>query len=318
MPLLKRPSPFDDPDWLFELKYDGFRALAVIEHGRAQLISRNGHPFASFAELAKHIAASVPNTNLTVLDGEIVCIDKKGKPQFRNLLFHRGDPCFFAFDVLTCDGKDWRGEQLIDRKQELRRLLARVRVNSRLKSVEHIDGSGTALFHQVCELDLEGIVAKHKFGPYITHRENSTWYKIRNREYSQIQGREKLFERDRHREPVAGWHSCALACEEWGRIMDGIECPTCHTVYFIDHAINRERLCQRTKNAERFWTLHCMMCGQKISFRKQQINWYVAERAAFEQGYAREGEWEILRRSTREQAMDEATETFVKERARRK
>src|SRR5437773_7551871 len=49
MPLLKRAAPFDDPAWIFELKYDGFRALAVIEHGRAQLISRNGHPFASFA-----------------------------------------------------------------------------------------------------------------------------------------------------------------------------------------------------------------------------------------------------------------------------
>jgi hypothetical protein len=75
-----------------QLKYDGFRALAVIENGRAQLISRNGHPFASFAELSEHIAASVPNTRLTVLDGEIVCVDQKGKPQFRDLLFHRGNP----------------------------------------------------------------------------------------------------------------------------------------------------------------------------------------------------------------------------------
>ena len=52
MPLLKRAAPFDDPDWIYELKMDGFRALAVIEHGRAQLLSRNGHPFASFSALA--------------------------------------------------------------------------------------------------------------------------------------------------------------------------------------------------------------------------------------------------------------------------
>jgi ATP-dependent DNA ligase len=52
MPLLKRAAAFDDDDWLFELKYDGFRALAVIEHGRAHLLSRNGHPFASFSALA--------------------------------------------------------------------------------------------------------------------------------------------------------------------------------------------------------------------------------------------------------------------------
>jgi bifunctional non-homologous end joining protein LigD len=212
MPLLKRRLPFDDPDFIFEVKYDGFRALAVIEHGRAQLISRNGHPFASFSKLAKNIAVSVPNTKQSVLDGEIVCVDKKGKPQFRDLLFRRGDPCFFAFDLLTLDGHDCRTERLTDRKQELRRLLAQVPVDSPLKYVDHVEGSGTALFHRVCELDLEGIVAKHKFGPYVTDRESSTWFKIRNPNYSQMVGREELFERDRHKEPVPGWHSCAVAC----------------------------------------------------------------------------------------------------------
>ena len=62
MPLLKLSVPFNDPNWIFELKYDGFRAFAVIEHGHAQLLSRNGHPFASFADLGKQIEASVPNT----------------------------------------------------------------------------------------------------------------------------------------------------------------------------------------------------------------------------------------------------------------
>ena len=213
MPLQTRPSPFDHPDYMFELKYDGFRALAAIENGHTQLISRNGHPFGSFTGLAKHIAAALPNTQ-TVLDGEIVCVDKNGKPQFRDLLFHRGDPCFFAFDLLFCDGKDWRRESLMDRKQELRRLLSNVPADSRLKYVDHVDGSGTALFRRVCKLDLEGIVAKQKFGPYLTDRENSTWFKIRNREYSQMVGREELFERDRHKEPVPGWHSCAVACAE--------------------------------------------------------------------------------------------------------
>jgi len=59
---------------------------------------------------------------------------------------------------------------------------------------------------------LEGIVAKQKFGPYVTEREQSTWFKILNREYSQKDGREELFQRERHSEPVAGWHSCDLAC----------------------------------------------------------------------------------------------------------
>ena len=211
MPLLKRAAPFDDPDWIYELKMDGFRALALIQHGGAQLLSRNGHPFASFSALAKSIAAALPNVR-AVIDGEICSLDRRGRPQFKNLMFHRGNPpCFFTFDLLMCDGKDLRTERLLDRKQELRRLLARAPADSRLKYTDHVDGSGTALFERVCELDLEGIVAKQKSAPYVTDREQSTWFKILNREYSQKDGREELFERERHSEPVAGWHS-ALAC----------------------------------------------------------------------------------------------------------
>src|SRR5438132_9866291 len=188
MPLLKRATPFDDPDWIYELKMDGFRALAVIEHGHAQLLSRNGHPFASFSGLAESISDSLPNVR-AVSDGEICSLDRRGRPQFKNLLFHRGNPpCFFAFDLLTYNGKDLRTERLLDRKQELRRLLA-PSPDAPLKYTEYIDGCGTALFQRVCELDLEGIVAKQKFGPYVTEREQSTWFKILNREYSQKDGK---------------------------------------------------------------------------------------------------------------------------------
>jgi len=117
---------------------------------------------------------------------------------------------FLAFDVLTY-GKDLRTERLLDRKQELRRLLPRS-PDAPLKYTEYIDGQGIALFQRVYEMDLEGIVAKHKSAPYVTEREHSTWFKILNREYSQKNGREELFERERHQEPVAGWHSCVLAC----------------------------------------------------------------------------------------------------------
>ena len=105
-------------------------------------------------------------------------------------MFRRGNPpCFFAFDLLTCDRKDLRTERLLDRKQELRRLLAQLPADAPLTYTEYIDGCGMALFQRVCELDLEGIVAKQD-------------------------GREELFERERHSEPVAGWHVCALACAE--------------------------------------------------------------------------------------------------------
>src|SRR5438552_1173038 len=176
MPLLKRAAPFDDPDWIYELKMDGFRALAVIENGRAQLLSRNGHPFASFSALAESISDSLPNVR-AVIDGEICSLDRRGRPQFKNLLFRRGNPpCFFAFDLLTY-GKDLRTERLLDRKQELRRLLAKVSPPFPLRYAEHVDGSGTALFQRICEMDLEGIVAKQKLSPYVTEREHI----VRNR-----------------------------------------------------------------------------------------------------------------------------------------
>ena len=93
--------------------------------------------------LAESISDCLPYAR-AVIDGEICSLDKRGKPQFKNLMFRRGNPpCFFAFDLLTSDGKDLRTERLLDRKQELRRLLARSPADS-LKYTEYIDGCGTA------------------------------------------------------------------------------------------------------------------------------------------------------------------------------
>jgi bifunctional non-homologous end joining protein LigD len=210
MPLQQRAEPFDHPDWLFELKYDGFRALAHFGKGTCTLASRNGNVFQSFSSLTSSLSPTMRRD--AVLDGEIVCVGDQGRPQFTDLLFRRGDPAFFAFDLLWCDGRDLRSEALIERKMELKRILREHQPESRLLYVDHIRGSGKALFQHACELDLEGIVAKYAHGRYETEREKSTWYKIRNRNYSQWAGRHELFERDRHREPVPGWHSCELAC----------------------------------------------------------------------------------------------------------
>ena len=111
--------------------------------------------------------------------------------------FIRRSHGFFAFDLLMNDGKDLRTERLTDRKQELRRVLTLNPV-PRLQYVEHVEQHGKALFHRVCKMDLERIVAKYSFGPYVTEPQRTTWFKIKNREYSQMQGREKLFERERH------------------------------------------------------------------------------------------------------------------------
>src|SRR5437773_12246729 len=119
----------------------------------------------SFEDLRKRMA--LPLAGKTVLDGEIVCLDRRGRPQFNDLLFHRGEPCFFAFDLLMDDGKDLRSERLTDRKHELRRMMSRAPA-SRMRYVEHVEQHGTALFQLGSS-------------PYITEHERTPWFKIKNR-----------------------------------------------------------------------------------------------------------------------------------------
>jgi len=108
LPVVSRPRPFDGAEWIFELKYDGFRSLAYIEHGRCRLVSRNGHEFSCFVSLASSLA-QIPHEGGVILDGEIACVDAKGQPRFNDLLFRRKEPRFFAFDLLHLNGTDCAG-----------------------------------------------------------------------------------------------------------------------------------------------------------------------------------------------------------------
>jgi bifunctional non-homologous end joining protein LigD len=89
-------APFDDAAWVFEMKHDGFRALAYIGDGRCNLVSRKNNVYKSFAALC----AELPGLRVknAVLDGEIVCLDDEGRSRFNTLLRRRGQPAFYAFD----------------------------------------------------------------------------------------------------------------------------------------------------------------------------------------------------------------------------
>lgn len=207
MTLGRKLRPFSHPDWLFEIKWDGFRSLVRVESGRCKLMSRNGNEFKSFSVLNVAIATEL-KAKSAVLDGEIVCLDDNGKPQFRDLLFRRGEPRFIAFDLLWCDGEDLRYSPLTGRKHRLRSLIPGA--GDRLLYCDHVHHDGEKLFGLACEHDLEGIVAKRKSDPYLDG--HARWLKIRNRDYSQWVGREELFERERGGDPdVLLWNSCALA-----------------------------------------------------------------------------------------------------------
>lgn len=127
------------------------------------------------------------------------------------ICFSVEEPRFVAFDLLWCDGQDFRHSPLAERKSKLRSILPTN--GDRLFYCDHIEGDGESLFRLACENDLEGIVAKRKYDPYLPKQ--ASWLKIRNANYSQWEGREELFDRERESDPDAAiWDSCVLACED--------------------------------------------------------------------------------------------------------
>jgi bifunctional non-homologous end joining protein LigD len=193
MRLSRRSQPFDSDQFIYELRIDGFRALAYTETGRGELISRNGNAFRGFADLATWIAEHL-RIESAILDGEIACVNDAGRPVFGDLRFRKRQCVFIAFDLLYLNGKDLRTLPLIERKSALKKLLRRKR--SRILYLDHVEGDGRLLFEQIVALDLEGIVCKRKDSPYkATEKPSRYWIKVKNSRYSQLEGREELFER---------------------------------------------------------------------------------------------------------------------------
>jgi bifunctional non-homologous end joining protein LigD len=180
-------KPFSSDDWLFEIKWDGIRALAVIEDGTTKLMSRSARSISSeypeFRNLAKYIRART-----AVLDGEIVVLDDKGRSSFQRLQGRFGvqNPSeklqadlpvtYYFFDVLYCDGYDVRRSPLIERKQLLQKLVV---TDERIRISDHQIGNGVELFEAAISNGLEGLVAKRLSSPYPEGR-TSNWLKFKS------------------------------------------------------------------------------------------------------------------------------------------
>jgi bifunctional non-homologous end joining protein LigD len=159
--LLRIPEPFDHPEFVFEPKIDGFRALAYVREHHCQLVSRNGHIFTGWPTLAAAVAQAV-RCRSAILDGEICCLTPDGRSDFYRLLFRRDAPYFYVFDVLMIDGEDLRPLPLLQRKRRLLRIMPRV--ECWLLYLDHVAERGRDLYQAACEHDLEGIVAKWAHG----------------------------------------------------------------------------------------------------------------------------------------------------------
>jgi bifunctional non-homologous end joining protein LigD len=191
--LTARADAFDDADWLFEPKYDGFRGLIYASTSGCEIRIQDFR-FDRLEELADRVAR-VLGGHEAILDGAVVALDRQGKPVFRDLLRGQGFPAFAAFDLLWLAGHDLRALPLTERKRLLSELLPED--TGPLYKVLTMEEHGRALYSAVRKMDLEGIVAKRKSDPY---GPTATWYEIKNPSYSQGEIVSDMFRRrDRRR-----------------------------------------------------------------------------------------------------------------------
>ena len=183
-------KPFDGPDWLFEIKWDGYRAVAFLEDGKVRLVSRNQNELTErYPEL--HDLARQVKAKQAILDGEVVALDEEGRPSF-SLMQQRtgfrpggkrgatraGVPVvYYAFDLLYLDGYDWRKVSLEERK---RKLASVIQTNEVLRYSDHYEAQGKALFEMAAQKKLEGILAKRRNSCY-EERRSREWLKIKIR-----------------------------------------------------------------------------------------------------------------------------------------
>jgi bifunctional non-homologous end joining protein LigD len=186
---------FSNDEWIFETKWDGFRAVCFVEKNQARFVSRNQldmtHQYPELVGVGKQVKAKQ-----AILDGEIVALDRDGRPRFQLLQprvgrKHRSDVqdlvgkapiVYYAFDLLYVDGYDLTACPVVERKTALERIL---RPASFIKLSEHIAGEGEAFFEQIEKFHLEGMMAKRAASPYVQRR-STDWLKVKTIQRSEV------------------------------------------------------------------------------------------------------------------------------------
>ncbi len=181
-------QPFDDPNWIFEIKWDGYRAVAFIENGSVRLVSRNHNDLTPrYPELRK--LPEFVKAQTAILDGEVVVLDEQGRSSFSLMQQRTGIRShgrqtaprsdlailYYVFDLIYSDGYDLRRVSLDDRKQALREILLS---GDTVRYSDHYAGQGRALFDAAKQKGLEGILAKRATSCY-EERRSREWLKIK-------------------------------------------------------------------------------------------------------------------------------------------
>ena len=181
-PMLAKISDklFDDPEWLYEIKYDGYRALTKINAGKVEMVSRNGNSFNSvYAPIIKKLEKVKAEA---VLDGEIVIENEKRIPDFQLLQNYsrskKGTLKYFIFDILYLNGHKLTGLPLISRRELLESFFKKYKFKE-IFLAESIEEKGSIYFEKISKKGYEGIIAKEKNGLYYPGRRAESWLKIK-------------------------------------------------------------------------------------------------------------------------------------------
>jgi bifunctional non-homologous end joining protein LigD len=177
-------APFDDAEWVFEDKYDGFRMVAKIVSGKVTLYSRNGKTIShSYGEVAKALQRVKGDA---VIDGELVALDTNGVSHFQllqNSLRHEAKLQYCAFDLMFHSQVDIRGLPLLERKKRLRAILPR---HELIAFSPHRKTFGTKYFQDAERQGLEGIMAKRAESPYVSGGRSADWLKIKTSKRQEV------------------------------------------------------------------------------------------------------------------------------------
>jgi bifunctional non-homologous end joining protein LigD len=163
-------------DWVYEVKWDGYRVIAAVEGGEATLRSRNGNDLtARFASVARALPGALRTADC-VLDGEVCALDEAGRPRFSLLQHGGGTLTMYAFDVLQIDGRDVTGLPLHDRRDTLEGAL----IPSEAIRLSVAFDDGTGLLERTRELGLEGVLAKRASSRYLPGKRTDSWVKVKS------------------------------------------------------------------------------------------------------------------------------------------
>jgi bifunctional non-homologous end joining protein LigD len=169
-------------DWVYEVKWDGYRVIAAVEGGEVTLRSRNGNDLtARFAQVARALPGSLRSADC-VIDGEVCALDEAGRPRFSLLQHGGGALTMYAFDILTLDGRDVTTLPLTERKE----LLEETLIPGEVVRLSVAFDDGPALLEQARAHELEGVLAKRPASRYLAGRRSDAWVKVKTQQRQEL------------------------------------------------------------------------------------------------------------------------------------